>query len=166
MTFSLSTTLSSFLYNFGENQSYHCWHTAIFVNSDLDLHFQEQMITCFFCYWLRCHHYGRNFIKIGPRIAEMKEHLEMIPLLWPSYDVKVIPVILFNSPLFYQTYRARMTKTGGIMLEIFDVFTRCMQPIFHLEKEDNCAANTYYLTAFVALEYIYHNLKNIFENVE
>ena len=35
-----------------------------------------------------------------------------------------------------QTQGDKMTKIGGILPEIFDVFTFSIQPIFHLEKEE------------------------------
>ena len=52
------------------------------------------------------------------------------------YDVKVIPLILFNSLLFYQTHDKRWKKIERIVPEIFDVFTFSILPILHVKKED------------------------------
>ena len=37
--------------NFSKDRLYYNWDTAIFVNSDLNLHFQGQMI----CFFVACH---------------------------------------------------------------------------------------------------------------
>ena len=54
------------------------WDTVAFVICDLDLHFQ--MIRHFCCWW-RCHHCGRNSVKIGQMIAELGTKLWKISLL-------------------------------------------------------------------------------------
>ena len=55
----VATTFASFLSEFGKNLSYNSCDTVIFVNSDLGLHFQGQMISRFCC-WLRCYHCGKK----------------------------------------------------------------------------------------------------------
>ena len=45
-------------------------------------------------------------------------------------------LILFNSTLFSKTHGDRMKKIGGIVTEIFDVFTFFHVTHFPLEKED------------------------------
>ena len=48
------------------------------------------------------------------------------------YDIKVIQVIFFTSPLFFQTHAEGMKKIAGMV----HIFYFSMQPIFHLEKKD------------------------------
>ena len=51
------------------------------------------------------------------------------------YYVKVIPAILFNSPLFSQTQSKRMKKIVGIVLDIFDVLNFYF--LLYLEKVEH-----------------------------
>ena len=60
----------------------------------------------------RCHHFRRNLVQIGSKIAEIYGKLWNVTLIMTLiYDVKVIPVFsIFNSLLFFKKHGERMYK--------------------------------------------------------
>ena len=72
-----------------------------------------------------------------------------------TYPVYVIPLILFNRPLFSKTYCERMKTIGDILPEIFDVLTSSHATHFPPGKERlRLIASHAFCTARVR----YHNL--------
>ena len=53
----------------------------IFINGDLYLHFQSQLIWQFCCR-PHCHHFYENLVKIGHTITEIQQFLEMVTSIY------------------------------------------------------------------------------------
>ena len=112
---------------------YNSWYRAIFVNADVDLNFQGQLIRYFYCR-MHCHRCIWHFVEIDPKIVEIWAKLWQAAFtITLIYDGTVIPVIFYLIAYYFPIH---MKNIDGIVPEICDVFTFSMQQIFHLENED------------------------------
>ena len=88
------TTLSFFIWQFccrPRKRSYYRWATAIFVNGNLDLHFQDHMIR-HFC---SRHHCGRNWSNDSRDISKIERFLELYALQKLDFFCKCCHLLTF-----------------------------------------------------------------------